>query len=476
MTTLHAKPHITRAGGHTIVEYRVDNLKAASQLMPVYGARDSSFGLWDDTFTGAWQRNIIGTSSSSTSALRFSAVYACISLIAGDISKLRLRLMENRNDGTWQEVTDALVPFLAVLRKPNPYQTRVQFLTSWITSKLVFGNAYILKERDARNMVTAMHVLDPSNVTPLVAESGDVFYRLRRDNLAGVEEDEDGDIVPASEIIHDRMVTFWHPLVGVSPISACGLSAMQGGAIQANAQTFFENMSRPSGILIAPGKISQETADRLKTHWESNFSGTKIGRMAVVGDGLTYQALTIPASDAQLIEQLRWTVEDVARCFHVPVYKIGLPANMTLGNSGQYDQDYYAQCLQTQIEAVEVLHDEGLSLPSKYRTEFDLDGLLRMDPLGMAEANAKRIGAGELAPNEARLKSNLPPVEGGATPYLQQQNYSLGALARRDAMPDPFGKGATPAPDAQAQRAVDREHFARDAALALRRREAPCLI
>jgi phage portal protein BeeE len=47
-----------------------------------------------------------------------------------------------------------------------------------------------------------------------------------------------------------------------------------------------------------------------------------LGRLWVSGDGLKYEPMTIPAQEAQLIEQLKWTVEDVARCFHVPLYKI----------------------------------------------------------------------------------------------------------------------------------------------------------
>ncbi len=38
-----------------------------------------------------------------------------------------------------------------------------------------------------------------------------------------------------------------------------------------------------------------------------------------------------------------------------------------------------------------------------------------------------------MAPNEARRREDLPPVDGGDTPYLQVQNYSLAALANRDA-------------------------------------------
>mgnify|MGYP004721558517 FL=1 len=43
------------------------------------------------------------------------------------------------------------------------------------------------------------------------------------------------------------------------------------------------------------------------------------------------------------------------------------------------------------------------------------------------------------------------PVEGGDTPYLQQQNFALAALAKRDGSDNPFGtapqQGATTEPN-----------------------------
>src|SRR5690606_24719413 len=125
-----------------------------------------------------------------------------------------------------------------------------------------------------------------------------VFYELHADNLAGVRERL---VVPAREIIHDRFNCFFHPLVGLSPIFAGGLAAMQGLAIQNDSTLFFQNGAQPGGILTAPGHISDETAARLKTYWDTNFSGKNAGKVAVVGDGLTYSAMRAKAVDSQLI-------------------------------------------------------------------------------------------------------------------------------------------------------------------------------
>lgn len=128
----------------------------------------------------------------------------------------------------------------------------------------------------------------------LVSDSGSVFYRLSSDNLARVGEDI---TVPAREIIHDRWNCLFHPLVGISPLWANALAATQSQKISENAASFFANQSRPGGILTAPGSISDETAARLKSAFEQGYSGENAGRIAVVGDGLTFSQLTVSTAE-----------------------------------------------------------------------------------------------------------------------------------------------------------------------------------
>jgi phage portal protein BeeE len=83
-----------------------------------------------------------------------------------------------------------------------------------------------------------------------------------------------------------------------------------------------------------------------------------------------------------------------------------------------------------------------------------LDDLLRMDTATLVEAEAKAVAGGFKKPNEARKRLNLTPVAGGDTPYLQQQNYSLAALAKRDSQADPFASNA-PAPAAAPEKTAN---------------------
>lgn len=399
-----------------------------------------------EPYAGAWQQNVI--EASPTSIMAFSATFACVTGIASDIGKMRLKLCRNV-DGVWQEILEGQPTWLKVLRKPNPYQTRIKFIEAWIASKLLHGNAYILKRREPiRRLVTELYVLDPSRVRVLVAENGDVYYELSRDDLAGVQDEGNGKFtVPASEIIHDTMVCLWHPLVGVSPLYACMASANMGNKIQQNSTIFFANMSRPSGMLSSPAHIDNDTADRLKKYWEENFSGGNIGRVAVAGDGLKYEQFTIPAETSQLIEQLKWTVEDVARAFRYPMWKLGGPVPPYSAGPEAVTVQYLNDCLHPLIESLELCLDEGLELPAGIGTELDLETLLRMDTNALFTTNNLGVGGGWMKPNEARYRANLPPAKGGDSPMIQQQNFSLEALAKRDA-DEPFAKPApAPPPD-----------------------------
>ncbi len=406
-------------------------------LNSVQENRGGWYPLVRESFAGAWQQNV---TVDQNLVLSYHAVFACMTLIASDISKMRVKLVQQDGNGIWTERTSPA--YSPVLRRPNTFQNRIQFWENWVLSKLARGNVYVLKQRDNRNVVTRLYILDPSRVRPLVSDAGEVYYELQTDNLTGIGETV---VVPAREIIHDRFNCLFHPLVGISPVYACGLAAMQGIRIQTNSTNLFANGSRPGGILTAPGKIDDPTAARLKEHWDRAYTGDNAGKVAVLGDGLKYEAMAITPEDAQLIEQLKLTAEIVCSTFHVPPYKLGIGNMPTNSNVESLNLEYYTQCLQSHIEAAELCLDEGLEVTDGYGTEFDIDGLLRMDSVNQINSLKEAVSAGIMKPDEARRKLDLGPVEGGDTPYLQQQNFSLAALAKRDASDDPFAaKGGVP--------------------------------
>ncbi|WP_151838101.1 MULTISPECIES: phage portal protein [unclassified Acinetobacter] len=409
-------------------------------MSPVQGS-----GGWSgvfEPFMGAWQRNM---ELKKGDLLEFHPIFSCISLISKDIGKMPLELKKKKGE-IWVKTKDDRLKFL---EKPNNFQTMQQFLEYWIISKLSRGNTYVLKFRNFLGQIEQLIVLNPDLVKPLVDSSGNVFYQISIDLLA---KQTQSVILPASEIIHDRWNCLYHPLVGLSPVVALTATASSGLAIQNYSANFFNNMSRPSGILTAPGRISDEDARDIQKRWKENYSGSNVGGTAVLGSDMKYLSISIAAADAQLIEQHKFSVEVSCSAFNMPPYKIGFgsfPQGMKVEDVNIL---YYGDCLQSPTEAIENLLDDGLGLKAMgYEVFLDVESLIRMDSASKMDFYTKGVKGGIIAPNEARIKFNLEPVAGGWSVYMQQQNFSLEALSKRDAKDDPFAssKGGKDAPNSE---------------------------
>ena len=344
--------------------------------------------------------------------------------------------MEQTDPDVWTPTTNPA--YSPVLRRPNRYQTFQKFVESWIVSKLTHGNAFVLKQRDARGVVVAMYVLDPLRVTILMTPDGGVYYQLNRNELSDgaavpLSVTPDAIVVPAREVIHDPMVPLFHPLCGVSPIYAAAVAALQGNAIADNSAAFFANGSQPSGVILVPQSITEEDANKLAASWYAKHGGVNVGKIAILPGGMTYQPAAASAVDSQLVEQLKWTTNTITGCYHMPSALIDSSQAAPYGNSEQLVQQFYSQCLQALMTALELSLDYGLALAEPFGTEFNIDDLYWMDTATRTKAAADAIGSAALTVNESRRKYyGFGPVVGGDTPYMQQQNYSLKALAERD--------------------------------------------
>lgn len=392
------------------------------------GSRTSGY-LVREPYAGAWQRNdeIVLRDPSS-----FSAVYACVNRIAEDVSKLRIGLVKEDENGIWvKHKSSAYDP---VLRRCNAYQNSQQFFQSWIYSLLLEGNTYVLKERDKRGVVIALHVLDPRRVRPVVASDGDHAYEADGgQELAGLT-DQETVLIPKTEMIHDRISAFVHPLVGISPLIAAADSIAVAQEIQRSTLTLHKNSARVSGVLTAPGSISDETAEQLRLHWKDNFTGANAGKVAVLADGLSYKSFDIvDSASGELVDHLKLSAEVVCSVFAVPVHlvQMGDGASVKYDNISVLNQMYYNFTLMPRLEAIESLLNEGLGLALDTSTEFDTGALLRLDVASMIEAQAAGLNAGLFTTNEGRKALNLGPVPYGDEIYQQRQYAPLSQLAKQ---------------------------------------------
>ena len=395
-----------------------------------------------EPFSGAWQMNV---EEKRGDLLTYPTLYACIYRISSDIGKLPFTLRAMLESGVSQVTTNPA--YTPVLRKPNNFQTEGQFREYWLLTKLIHGNAYILKRRDARAVVVDLYVLDPCRVMPMVSDSGAVFYQLKTDPLNTLPEGYPAEnlIVPASEIMHDRCMAMHHPLVGIPPVAAAHWPALKNMKIMRSATEFFANNAQPGGILTAPAGMTEDDAKAVQDYWTTNFTGSNAGKVAIVGADMKFTAFAMKSIDSQMVEQMRYSDEQICQPFGIPPFKVGIGTIPSgLGVDG-VNQLYYQDALQTHIEHMENLLDDGLKISAPLGVELDLAPLLRMDEAKRAEVETKLVAGLIKTPDEARLRFNLAPTGGGDTLWGQQQQYPLGMLADRKEW-DPAMQPTAPAP------------------------------
>lgn len=397
-----------------------------------------------ESYAGAWQANV---EERRESVLCYPTLYACFNRISQDIGKLPFLLKTEDSNGIWQTVENAA--YSPVLRKPNHYQTAQQFRESWMLSKLQHGNTYVLKGRDNRGVVTRLYVLDPCFVQPMVADTGDVFYQLSysvSENLLPEGYPGKQLIVPASEIIHDRLNTFHHQLIGVPPLCAAYWPAVKNLKILKNSAEFFGNHAQPGGILTVPAGMSDDDAQRVKSFWDTNYTGDNRGKIAVIGADMKFTSFAVNSADSQLVEQMQYSDRQICQPFGIPPFIVGIgeiPAGM---KTDDIANTYYQFALQAHIEAMEYLLDEGLGISRPMGVELDLDPLLRMDAAKRGEVWGKLTNDGIATPNEGRREFGLKPLEGGDTVYMQQQDMPLDQV-RKNKIVEATQPPAPPAPD-----------------------------
>lgn len=393
-------------------------------IAPLYGSGVTPH----EPYAGAWQESSRTSNGGCVpkSNLAHSAVYTCINNISSDLAKLTLRVMRPRDLPAGSPVSleeHAMHPISALLRKPNRYQTPYQFWQYHFMSKLYRGNAYTFLIRDGRGVPSSAHVLHPDDVTVVMSTDGDVWYRVKATPLNRLGEDQ---YIPSRDIIHDRAVCLFHPLVGVSPLFAAGVSASIGNSISSNSEMFFKNMSRSSGVITGPGEIADTIAKRLKSEWDNNYNGLGFGKVAVLGSGLEWKPLTMNAVDSQLVEQLRFSVEDIARVYRVPYFMLA-ESKQTHRSSEQSARLYFQGCLSAHIESAEQCFTLGFELTGGSVVRFDTAPLFRLETDLRFDTHQKALTSGIKSINEVRAEEDLPPVKGGEVPRLQMQYVPIDA-------------------------------------------------
>jgi HK97 family phage portal protein len=381
---------------------------------------------------------------------RSAMVEACVAAYAQTIA------MCPGNHWYWEESKGrSRVPTSAltrIIRKPNSYQSISDFMLNLVYD-MFDGNAYALVLRNNRGEAQELHLFNARSSFATVAVNGDVFYSLSGNEIIERQLDVKKLMVPARDVLHLRMHTPRHPLVGESPMVAAALQMVAGNTALMQQVAFYANQSRPSFVLTTDQVLSKEQASVLRELWNEQSKGLNQGKTPILTGGLKPSTpLSVNAENSDLIELLKLSDQAVANVYRMPLQKLGL-GNTTYSSTEALNSDWLASGLGFVLNHIEEAFGNLFKLkgqPDEY-LEFDTSALLRSAFKDRMEGWAAGTKGGIVARNEARREFELKPVTGGDEPWVQQQDIPLSvAFDNAKNPPPPPPKPALPAPDPNA--------------------------
>jgi len=356
-----------------------------------------------------------GVLVNETLALNLSAVYACVQVLSQTIGSLPLIVYQRTADGKARAVKH---PLYRVLHDaPNPEMTSMSWRQAMLLHLCLWGNHYSEIERDSGGNPVALWPITPWRVN-LKRVNGQLVYSVGLDT---------GMVyVPFANMLHIKGLSY-DGMTGLPPMRAARESIGLGLAAQKYAAKFFANDARPGGILEHPGQLSDEAATRLRKSFERAHEGLDNKfRVAVLEEGMKFNAVGIPPEDAQLLETRKFGVSEIARYFRMPLHKISDLERSTNNNIEHQAIEFVTDTIRPWLVNIE--QELAFKLfTGDYFAEFLIEGLLRGDIKTRYEAYAIGRQWGWLSADDIRERENLNKLPNGqGASYLTPLNMGTG--------------------------------------------------
>lgn len=389
-----------------------------------------------------------GVAVTPDTALTYSAVWACVRVLAEDVGSLPLILYRRLPRGGKERATDH--PLYRLLHDaPNSEMSSMDWREAQMMNLCLWGNAHSQVRWNRGGRIV--------DLWPMLSR----YMRLdRRDGLLryiSTDPAARASDLPANEMLHTRGMST-NGLVGLSPIALARQAIGLGMATERYGAAFFGNGARPGVVLMTPGELSDPAYERMKNSWGEAHSGVENAhKPAILEQGTTIETIGVPPEEAQFLQTRKFQVLEVARWYRMPPHKIGDLERATFSNVEHQGLDYVVNTLRAWLTRLEQAIARTLFTDSERDVlfaEFLVDGLLRGDQKARYDAYAVARSWGWMSANEIRERENMNAIPGGDA-YLMPLNMTT-AGATPTSAPDPQGNDAVRALAVVYRDAVER--------------------
>jgi HK97 family phage portal protein len=332
--------------------------------------------------------------------LAVADAYAAIRVLADSISTLPLKVYRRTPGGRLPAGDDQRL--VQLLRRPSPGTTSVDLISQIVVHLNVLGDCFLGKYK-SEGMIAQLVPIHPDRIR--VEVSGSTVRYV----LDGVTEHGPDDILHIKGMSLDG-------IRGMSPVAQCRVALGLNENLRESSRQFFEQGSRPSGIIKAPlGVDSDRYIARLREDWQNKHGGVeRMHRVAVLEGDAEWIPVSFSADDSQFLQQRELSTREVARIFRVPAWAIdgATGDSMTYANVSEQARALVTYSLRPWLVRIETAFSSDPDLcPGGTYAAFELDGLLRASPTDRAQVYTAALNpqTGWLSRAEVRELEDQPP-------------------------------------------------------------------
>jgi HK97 family phage portal protein len=303
-------------------------------------------------------------------------------------------------------------------RKPNTENTAFMLKMFIMISAIVNGNGYFeIEINPITGKILGLWPIEDCRVS---------LQRMHDNSLVYIVSDEDGEkYLRPEQMFHLRNFMTWDGLNGrgVVEYAKNALSITVGA--DKFAGSLYNNAGMPSGILSFEGKLSAEATERIKQSWQAATSGRKVGSVAVLEEGASFNPITFQPDILQFIETRKFGIPEISRFLGVPPQKLFSQEHSTYNNNEQANSEVVTDTIGSWAANLENEADFKLiGNDMSLHTEFDLFELSKGDMDTRSQYYTRMMSIGSMTPNQVRLKEGYAPYEDGDRYYIATNNYT----------------------------------------------------
>lgn len=349
-----------------------------------------------------------GISVNPEAALRCAPVAACARVLTEAIAQLPLHLYRRTADGGKERVPASDHPLARLVGSAvNDWTSSAEWRATAMMQLVTRGESFSWIGR-ARDQVFDLVNAPPGTITTEWTDAGEPLFRATM---------ADGTQRPV-----DRSELLWLRLPGPDPRRPLSLVDQAREAIalalamEGYAGRLFRKGARPSGVLTAPGRLTEPVIERLKRSLAALHSGDQSGGTAVLEEGMKFEALQFSSVDLQFLELRRHQIAEIARVFRVPLHLVQELERTTHNNAEHMGQKFLSLTVLPWLHLWQQALARDLLTEAErgeYFFEFLTDDLARADLASRMTAYVQAVSNGILTGNEARAMENRPPLAGG---------------------------------------------------------------